>query len=96
MQKEERKKEASKANNKAKQHSKPKAVTLPKKNELARQTCTCTHVQTIGLPVGVCMADMYMYTCVGLLVGNLAFITHKVMPFSRAVLGTSIYICMHM
>ena len=78
MQKEGRSKQGQK-NNKAKQHNTPKAVTFPKKNELARQTCTCTctHVQTIGL-----------------LVGNLAFITHKVMPFSRTVLGTNIY--MHM
>ena len=36
--KEERSKQG-KTNNKAKQHSTPKAITFPKKNKL---TCTCT------------------------------------------------------
>ena len=44
MKEEERSKQGQ-ANNKAKQHSTPKAVTFPKKNELPRVgTCTCIYM----------------------------------------------------
>ena len=45
--KEERKKQARQTNNKAKQHSTPKAVTCPKKNELPRVGLEPTTLYTL-------------------------------------------------
>ena len=74
--KEERKKQARSKNNKAKQHSTPKAVTLPRKNELPRVGLEPTTLYTLD-------RALHVRSCIHSIIRNIVLLCKNRISFNR-------------